>query len=138
MKKYKTQEYKIWKSMKARCYAPSYSKGYNKYQELGIQVCERWLHSFENFLEDMGICPHEFSLERKDNRVDYSPENCVWIPKNEQPKNRLSCHFIEYKGETKILKDWARHFGIKYTTLYLRIFRSNLSFEEAINFRKKV
>ena len=28
--------YKRWKAMKARCYSPSYNKGYNKYQQLDL------------------------------------------------------------------------------------------------------
>ena len=31
-----------------------------------------------------------------------------------------------------VLKEWAKELGIKYTTLYQRIYRSGLSFEEAI------
>jgi DNA modification methylase len=31
-----------------------------------------------------------------------------------------------------VLKDWAKEFDIKYTTLYQRIYRSGLTFEEAI------
>ena len=48
-------------------------------------------------------------------------------------KNRGDFNKIfTYKGESKVLKDWARELGIKYTTLYQRIYRSGLSFEEAI------
>lgn len=39
---------------------------------------------------------------------------------------------ISYKGETHVLKEWAEILGIKYTTLYTRMHRGGLSFEEAI------
>ena len=39
---------------------------------------------------------------------------------------------FDFEGETKTLKEWATHFNIKYTTLWLRINRKGLKFEEAI------
>lgn len=131
MNKNTIREYRQWKAMKSRCYSPS-----NKdlsYQQNNIQVCERWKNSYENFYEDMGDCPKGYSLDRIDNNNDYTPENCRWASQKEQCSNRGSFNLLyTFKGETKILKDWAKHFDIKYTTLYTRIFRSGMSFEKAI------
>lgn len=132
MNKKTMKEYRIWRGMKARCYAPSSTKGY--YKQFGIKVCDRWLHDFDAFLSDMGRIPSdEYSIERIDVRGDYCPENCKWIPMRDQPKNRSSSRFFTYNGMTKCLKDWARYFGIKYTTLYQRIVRNNKPFEIAIH-----
>ena len=42
----------------------------------GIKVCEKWLNSFQNFLNDMGLRPDNKSLDRIDVNVSYEPNNC--------------------------------------------------------------
>ncbi len=129
--KSKMLEYKRWKAMKSRCYSPSTTKG--NYKENNIQVCEEWINSFEQFFYDMGKCPEGYTLERIDNLKDYSKDNCIWANITTQVKNRSSFNdYVTYNGKTMVLKDWAKEFGIKYTTLYQRIYRSGLTFEEAI------
>lgn len=134
MNKRSVKEYRIWKAMKARCYAPSQQKG--GYKKNHIQVCDRWLHSYENFIADMGKMPDEsYSLERIDVYGDYEPSNCKWIPMNEQPKNRSSCRWYEYEGKRMILSDWAKELGISYRCLYMKMYRG-ASFEEAVKEKK--
>ena len=131
MNKKSMKEYKIWKAMKARCNSNSQKNKY--YQIDNIKVCGRWKNSFDNFLEDMGKIPgNEYSIERIDYMKDYCPENCKWIKLSEQSKNRRNVLIYTYNGKSMILKDWARFFGIKYTTLYNRIFRQKIKFEDAI------
>lgn len=87
----KTKLYDIWVQMKMRCYTPN-NKGYKNYGGRGITVCDRWLEpegkGFLNFLEDMGERPEGMSLERKDNDLGYSPENCIWDTRGNQCINR--------------------------------------------------
>jgi hypothetical protein len=61
----------------------------------GIKVCDRWLGSFELFLEDMGPRPKgshglrsEYSIERRDVNGNYDPENCYWATIAEQNANK--------------------------------------------------
>ena len=83
-----TAEYRTWKNMKSRCYNKSI-KSYEYYGARGIAVCDRWLNSFENFLSDMGLRPSpSHSIDRKDNSLGYSPDNCTWATKAEQAANR--------------------------------------------------
>lgn len=126
-----TKEYRAWKAMKSRCYSPS-TKGTN-YDKNNIIVCNRWLNSFENFHEDMGICPNGYSLDRIDNNKNYSPDNCRWTDNSTQTSNRGSFNKIfTYNNESKVLKQWAKDFDINYITLWSRIFKYGLSFEDSI------
>jgi hypothetical protein len=81
-----TKIYRIWAGMVARCTIPTAS-GYRHYGGRGIKVCDRWLHSFENFFADMGEFKEGMSLDRIDVNGDYAPENCRWIPKSAQGWN---------------------------------------------------
>lgn len=124
-------EYIKWKSMIYRC-TGKYDHT-QTYVEKGIEVCEEWKNSFDKFYEDMGDCPEGYTLDRIDNNQGYYKENCRWATWDEQAKNRGDFNdYFEYNGETLTLKDWSRKFNIKYTTLYQRIYRSGLSFKEAI------
>lgn len=83
-----TPEYKTWWSMKRRCYYPEVN-GYKYYGERGIKVCKRWLHSYQNFLQDMGRKPSsQHSLDRINPNGNYNPKNCRWATPSEQQKNK--------------------------------------------------
>lgn len=135
MNKKTIKEYRAWKAMKSRCKSPSANIGVYK----TITVCDRWINSYENFLSDMGSAPTEkHSLDRIDNTKGYFPENCRWVTQDEQCKNRGTFNKVfTYNGESLVLKDWARKLEINYTTLYNRIYKYNMSFEEAIRFTRE-
>lgn len=132
-----TKEYAAWKGMKARCYAPC-NINMGSYQKNNIQVCNRWLHSFDNFIEDMGFAPSKSSsLDRINNKDNYCKENCRWVEHDVQSKNRGKFNIIiTYNNETKVLKDWAKHFNIKYTTLWHRIVNLKLDLKEALDYKR--
>ena len=82
-----TFEFRVWTAMRKRCLYEKHLR-YKHYGGRGIRICDRW-SSFENFLEDMGICPiPDGSIERVDVNGNYEPGNCVWLPRRAQSKNR--------------------------------------------------
>ena len=78
--------YGTWGRMLQRCYNPT-SVGYKDYGGRGIDVCKEW-HDIHIFIHDVGERPDGMSLDRKDNNLGYSKENCRWATDYEQSQNQ--------------------------------------------------
>lgn len=116
-------EYRVWIKMKGRCYNPN-NDSFHLYGGRGIIICERWLLSFDNFIEDMGKCPNDKnSIDRIDVNGNYEPSNCRWANDYEQCNNKRTNHFIEYNGERMTLSQWSKKLGINEKTLFNRVKR---------------
>jgi hypothetical protein len=107
----KTREYRAWRDMKNRCLNPNV-KSYQHYGGRGIVICDRWLNSFEAFLEDMGPCPPGLTIDRIENERGYEPGNCRWADRMTQARNRRTVRWITFRGETLCLHEWAERIGI--------------------------
>ena len=129
-----TRLYREWAGMKRRCYTKSI-KAYKNYGERGIEVCEAWKDSFEAFCEWALANGYsdDLTIERIDTNGNYCPENCTWIPLNQQQRNRRTSYFIEYNGQIKNLTDWCKYFGLDYGVMHNRIHKLGWSFERAIS-----
>ena len=83
----RSPEYTTWRAMKRRCYDEGF-KSYYYCGARGIEVCDRWKDSFENFFADMGLKPSSrHSLDRINHDKDYGPDNCRWATHEEQRAN---------------------------------------------------
>lgn len=82
-----TPEFEAWCGMRKRCNNPKH-QFYYRYGGRGIVVCDRWVNSFVNFLEDMGKRPEGLTLERINNNGNYGPDNCKWATWTEQARNK--------------------------------------------------
>lgn len=88
MKNKKHKLYPTWNNIKQRCYNKN-NPSYIHYGGRGIKVCDRWLHSFENFIQDVGEKPNsEYSLDRINNNGDYEPTNIRWATLSQQQLNK--------------------------------------------------
>lgn len=82
-----TSAYTCWRNMWNRCTNPNIPT-YRHYGGRGIRVCDRWL-DFKTFLADMGERPSsKHSIERLNNNLGYTPENCTWATRSQQNSNR--------------------------------------------------
>ena len=110
--------YGRWKSIKKRCNNPN-SKYYNKPD---IVVCKEWADSFKSFY--LWAIQNNFekglTIERIDNELGYSPENCMWITLSEQTRNKRNVklnfetaeEIRRAKEKGALTKDIAEFYGV--------------------------
>lgn len=117
-----TRLYKIWDSMKQRCYNHN-AKNYKNYGGRGIKIYNKWLNDFESFYNwsmENGY-KDTLSIDRIDGNKDYEPSNCKWSTRKEQNNNRRNNKLITYKGKTKTIAEWSNELGISYDVIKYRI-----------------
>lgn len=121
-----TQLYRAYSNMKTRCYNPHYYL-YRHYGGKGITVCDEWLGengfiNFSNWSKANGY-KDGLSIDRIDNSLGYSPDNCRWSDMQTQQNNRTNNRMITSNGETHTMAEWARISGIRYHTIQDRLGR---------------
>ena len=116
-----TPEYAIWCAMKARCRNPK-SPAYPRYGGRGIQVCDRWMESFEAFVKDMGWRPNpQYLLDRIDNDGNYEPGNVRWATLKQSNRNRRNAHLLTHNGQTRTVAGWAEVLGVSRQLIISRL-----------------
>lgn len=124
----KHPQYSSWANMIRRCYNPN-NQRYYAYGERGIKVCQRWLDSFANYLEDVGERPgKEYTLDRIDNDGDYEPGNVRWADFYTQNHNQ-GVSSNNTSGHTGV----ARTKNGKKWRAYICVNRKIISLGEYIN-----
>lgn len=126
-----TVEYDAWCRMIRRCECPTDNR-YRRYGARGISVCERWRHSFANFLADVGLRPsNQHSIERLDNDGNYEPSNTTWATRHEQAVNKQKTVRLTINGQTKKLIEWCEIYSMPVRVAHDRI-RSGIDPEVAM------
>ena len=129
----KTRLYTIWRTMKQRCHNP-HDQAYQRYGPRGITVCDEWKTEHLEFKEwalNNGY-KEGLTLDRINNDLGYSPDNCRWVTRSEQQHNRRDNRIITYNGETKTMTEWASCYGIGRGILWNRLYKLGWPFEKAV------
>jgi hypothetical protein len=129
-----TRLYRIWKHMITRCYDKD-SGNYRNYGARGITVCAEWRSSiivFYNWSLANGYAP-KLQLERQNNNLGYSPNNCCWVTPKKNNRNRRNNHLLTAFGETKTLVEWSEDSRciVSQNTLHYRI-KAGMTAKQAI------
>jgi len=122
--------YGRWCDIKTRCTNHNRTCSH-RYADRGIKMCDRWANSFESFLEDMGHPPEGMTIDRIDNNKGYYKDNCRWATMLEQAANTSRNRQITIEGETMIVMEASRRFGVSQYTIYNRLNRG-LSDHQAV------
>jgi len=115
--------YNIWGGIRDRCNC-STSGHYGDYGGRGIFVCEEWsiFQNFSDWAKVNGYTDY-LTLERKNNNLGYSPDNCKWATQKEQCNNTRRSRKLTYNGKTQTITQWAEELNIRVSTIQGRINR---------------
>ena len=121
----RTRLKQIWDKMLTRCYCPSKGRTYQRYGGRGISVCDEWRAGFD-FFRDWALSngyEEDLELDRIDNDGNYQPDNCHFVSRKDNNRNRRNCRLITFDGKQKCISAWAEELDIKYDTLQKRFYR---------------
>lgn len=111
--------YKRYQNIKRRCYDKNHVSYFN-YGKKGIKMCNEWLgkDGFFNFMvwaKENGY-KKELQIDRIDVYGNYSPQNCRWVDRKTNMRNRSN----SIKIDGKSLMEIAIELNVKYSTLHRR------------------
>jgi hypothetical protein len=128
--------YTVWRSMLARCYDPKF-KQYPDYGGRGIKVCPQWKTNYHQFYADMAPRPKGLSIDRINNNLDYSPENCKWSTRKEQQRNRRNTKYVTITGKKYMVAELKDRSGLKSDTIVERA-KAGLSLAKVLSPKRRI
>lgn len=113
--------YRIWDNIRARTTRPR-NTYFKNYGGRGVTLCSEWkkFEPFKAWALANGYDDAK-SIDRIDNDGEYSPNNCRWVTRHEQDRNKRSNVWIDYNGERICQQDLALKLGVHYSTIYYRL-----------------
>ena len=119
--------YILFQQIKGRCYRPSQNQ-YNDYGGRGIKICDEWMGengfiNFYNWAINNGYSD-ELTIDRINTNKDYSPDNCRWVTRKKQNRNKRNNLHITYNGETHLLCEWCEILGLSWGKIRYRYYHN--------------
>lgn len=121
-------KYKVrsrWCKMLSRCEDEDHPQ-YRDYGGRDIVVCDEW-HDFNVFYEwcmSNGF-NQNLQLDRMNNSIGYYPDNCKFVTRSENGRNKRNNKILTAFGESKVMAAWAEdpRCEVPYSVLLQRIRR---------------
>ena len=119
-----TKLFYIWNNIKNRCLNPKI-KDYSNYGGRGIIICPEWTYDyvkFKNWAIQNGYIGG-LTINRIDNNGNYEPNNCNWITRTENNRNKRNNKInleianeirVLYKTGNYTLKELGKKFKINF------------------------
>lgn len=103
---------------------------------VGVCVVEAW-KDFYSFYADMGDPQVGWSLDRIDNNLGYSAENCRWVPLAKQAQNTKRSRVVEIDGISACISEHARRYELAPDVVFDRLNRLGWDVERAVKTPKR-
>ena len=116
--------YSIWQNIIGRCECDK-SPTYKYYGGRGITICDEWRHNYKAF-KDWALSHgynDKLTIDRIDVNGNYEPNNCRWVDKSEQARNKRNNVNITINGITMCAQDWCDKYNLNRNTFNKRIAR---------------
>lgn len=127
--------YDVWRQIIQRCNNPK-NKSYINYGGRGISICNDWL-DISNFIKDMYPSFQEgLSIDRIDNNKGYSPDNCRWVTKEIQARNKRliqSNNTSGYRGVSYFIhaNKWTARISINSKLIHIGYYETSFDAAKA-------
>lgn len=115
-----TRLHNIWSNMHERCRPGNCVSHWHG--DRGIKVCDEWKDytEFAKWARENGY-NEKLSIERIDNDGDYCPENCKWIKRPLQARNRRTTFWVNWQGRKMSLAEACEIMNVPYKQTFARI-----------------
>lgn len=127
-----TRLYSVWCNMRRRC-GSAKSADFHRYGARGIKVCAEWndFVTFRAWAEANGYAAR-LTLDRRDNNCGYEPNNCRWVDRTVQNRNRRDNLRFDWRGQRLTLAEISELEGVSYEMLRQRVRRSGWPLAKAV------
>lgn len=126
--------YKRWQSIKARCCYPN-SNRFPFYGGRGIRLCPEWRWDYSAFRAWAVSAGYKdgLQIDRIDNDLGYSPNNCRWVTPKQNCLNRRRT--VQFTGQRSTV-DVAKELGMSPQSIRYRVQKMGLSEKQAATMPK--